>query len=322
MKAINEAKFFKQIPWFFEHPSGILTEIAQNSYRSGATGLDIELKDNILTAKDNGCGIGSPEPLLVLADSAWAEDIEENQNPAGWGLFFLYSIAYRVFFRSKFGSIVIDCGRYLSDAVYRENILGDVSSHGTFDGFYLEAVLKEVVSDKIDLEKHRLEYFPLSITLNGNAVERKDVGRDCHNYQIKDMYKGNPVYIKLSEKYYFFGKEMPSSISDLVSKLKVIWYGIPIVQNTSCDDKFVIDVRNGSPLTPVLPYRHSIKHDKKLEEFWNFIRKTVADYCISYINDPGHTDTDQLVARMGDIERVGTQAELVSRTLNLQTYTP
>ena len=44
-----------------------------------------------------------------------------------------------------------------------------------------------------------------------------------------------------------------------------------------------IEVSEGDPLTPVLPYRTSIKHDEKAERFLEFVRKEVAGWCIEEI---------------------------------------
>src|SRR3989304_5853795 len=76
-------------------------EQAQNAVRSGATGLNITLKDGVLKTIDNGSGAVDPMSLFVLADSNWPEEVEENQKPAGWGLFFLYSISEEVVFTSR-----------------------------------------------------------------------------------------------------------------------------------------------------------------------------------------------------------------------------
>jgi hypothetical protein len=40
---INEEKLFKLLPYFFDRPSAVFLEIAQNAHRSGATKLAITL---------------------------------------------------------------------------------------------------------------------------------------------------------------------------------------------------------------------------------------------------------------------------------------
>jgi hypothetical protein len=43
-------------------------------------------------------------------------------------------------------------------------------------------------------------------------------------------------------------------------------------------------VCEGDPLTPVLPYRTSIKHDEKAERFLEFVRKDAAGWCVEQIS--------------------------------------
>ena len=74
-KTINEERLFNLLPYFFDHPSSVLVEIAQNAVRSGATGLNITLKDGVLKTIDNGSGAVDPMSLFVLADSTWPEGV-------------------------------------------------------------------------------------------------------------------------------------------------------------------------------------------------------------------------------------------------------
>ncbi len=84
---INEEKLFKLLPYFFDRPSSVLLEIAQNAYRSGAFYLDITLKGAELEVTDDGSGTDNPKALVCLAESDWSSPVMENQMPAGWGLF-------------------------------------------------------------------------------------------------------------------------------------------------------------------------------------------------------------------------------------------
>ena len=115
MTMINEKRLFKFLPHFFEKPEGVLIEIAQNALRAGATKLDISLHDNQLYARDNGAGTMNPASLVTLSDSGWDSDVEENQMPAGWGLFMLFSLCEAVEFRSLFGDMYIVCEDFLNN---------------------------------------------------------------------------------------------------------------------------------------------------------------------------------------------------------------
>jgi len=302
-KSINEDRLFSLLPYFFENPYSVLVEIAQNAARSGATRLDITIQGNRLTTVDDGKGIDNPASLFVLADSDWDEDVEKNQNPAGWGLFFLYSIAERVMFRSGFGSVEIDCERYLKERDYRLNVLNNVGP-GPLKGFRIEADLKPELRDRITAGTNELGWFPLDITFNGTPVDKASID-DLGSYAIKTTYQGNRVLIE--PKNFFV-----DSPGALVRNLHVVWYGISI----PCDryrltkPAVVIEVTNGSPLTPVLPYRKSVKQDEKIEAFWRFLKGVVVKYCTAYINAPENKDERKLRSYMKTMECIAGQKEL------------
>lgn len=302
IKTVNEDRLFSLLPYFFDNPSSVVIEIAQNAQRSGATRLDITLENGILRTFDNGSGTDNPEPLFVLADSSWSEEVEENQKPAGWGLFFLYSIAESVIFASKFGTVEVDCHKYLSDGSYRANILSNIDSGRGFSGFSIEAILRAEVRDNILDSIDRLSWFPLDVTVNGLPVAQKNAEDEFGNYDICTVYEGNRVYIKTSN--------FPDSSQRLLDKLMTIWYGIPVNTRWWTNPAVVIDVKEGTPLTPVLPYRQTIKQDEKFDAFWKFIRNVVVEHTTRCINGAEIKDESRLKAHMENMERLGTQEEL------------
>ncbi len=195
---INEEKLFKLLPYFFDKPSAVLLEIAQNAHRSGATKLAVTLKGNILEVEDDGSGTDNPRALICLAESDWPSEIMENQMPAGWGLFFLISVSVTVSYTSLFGTLTVDCKRFLNKASYRENALSLVDeSARTERGFRIEARLMDGVFKSVAYLQvlDGLSYFPMSITMNGSLVKRKKLSETCKNYPIKTSYMGNAVYV-------------------------------------------------------------------------------------------------------------------------------
>ncbi|MFI5294361.1 MAG: hypothetical protein ACHQ0Y_04980 [Thermodesulfovibrionales bacterium] len=304
---INADRLFKLLPCFFSDPSTSLVEIAQNSHRARASQLTITLKDNVLTAVDNGRGAKHAEPLFVLADTGWDEETVRDQNPAGFGIFHLVSIATEIIFRSLFGSVTVDATRLLNDKPYRESILGRVNREDTCEGFFVKIVL----SDKVDLNLHRaqLKYFPMDITLNGEAVERKHASDG--EFIIKTTYKDNFLGIKesiLSDVRYYSGSDIENAALPLV-----IWYGIKIPhERNDCRRSVILDITTGSPLTPVLPFREKMKRDDSWNTFLDFVREQTAEYCVSYINDRSNNNVEDLAKRMKFLSVFGTQEQLNS----------
>ena len=72
------------------------------------------------------------------------------------------------------------------------------------------------------------------------------------------------------------------SVDSFLNHVSLVWYGMPLNVTGYLHD-VAIDVREGDPLTPVLPYRTSIKHDEKAERFLEFVRKEVAAWCMEQI---------------------------------------
>jgi hypothetical protein len=276
---INEEKLFKLLPYFFDRPSAVLMEIAQNAYRSGARKLAITLKGTCLEAEDDGSGTDNPRALVCLAESDWPEEVTENQMPAGWGLFFLISVSETVAYTSLFGTLTVECKRFLHDTSYRHNLLNSVDGTTKCDrGFRIKARLVEGVFKAVPYIEalDRLCYFPVTITINGSIVRQKKLSEACKHYAIKTRYQGNPVYINPS------GGMFLGSVESFLNHVSLVWYGIPLNVYGYLHD-VVIEVHDGDPLTPVLPYRTSVKQDGKADEFLNFVRKQVASWCIGQI---------------------------------------
>ena len=311
IKSINEERLFRKLPFFFEKPSSALIELAQNASRAGGTRLDITLDGRILTVRDDGRGSENPAALFVLAESDWAEGVEA-QNPAGWGLYFILCLSDSLTCRSGFGSMTVDCEKYLNSALYRANILDLINVEDSSEGFFLSAHLKKGVEKTILRDSERLRFFPLDILINGVQVKKTDLAAEA-GYEsprsstqspvIRRSYEGNDLFIEVT-------KYLHTSSATMAQQMLLVWYGIPI--DNRMGSKYVfIDVKKGSPLTPVLPYRSSVREDERLSAFCAFVRKAVVEYCTERINDPSFKDESALVKLMETMEQLATQEELV-----------
>ncbi|MFA5790585.1 MAG: hypothetical protein WC976_05965 [Caldisericia bacterium] len=309
-KFVNEGRLLKQVHYFFEDPSTVIVELAQNAKRSKATNLDLTLKDNVLTATDNGVGLTDPKPMFVLADIGWDKNTEANEVPAGWGLFFLYAISEKVTFKSRFGSISVDCKKFLEDEAYRKNLLSTVNKKNRVNGFVVTAVLKKDMAVKLSGRYNDsdisflLGYFPLHIKYNGKDVKCPVKG--YLKYPIKTKYQGNDVWIDTGSNL--------SDVHELKDHLLVIFHGIMINPASLCGPYVVIEITQGHPLTPVLPYRHSIQSDKNLEQFYSFVRDAAAKYCVEFINKTENTPEtfESIKDAFKTLTSIATQEELNS----------
>ncbi len=311
---INEEKLFKLLPYFFDKPSAVLLEIAQNAHRSGARRLAVTLNGNILEVEDDGSGTDNPRALICLAESDWPTEVMENQMPAGWGLFFLISVSETVTYTSLFGTLTVDCKRFLNEAFYRENALSLVDgSARTERGFRIKARLLEGVFKSVAYLQvlDGLAYFPMSVTMNGSLVKRKKLSEACKNYAIKSSYMGNAVYVNPK------GGMFLGSLDLFLNHVSLVWYGIPLNVTGYLHD-VAVEVREGDPLTQVLPYRTSIKHDAKAERFLEFVRKEVAAWCLTRIRafeQQPHEDMKDMVNIMRLAGELLSSEELDSLSL-------
>ena len=294
---INEEKLFKLLPYFFDRPSAVLLEIAQNAHRSGACRLAITLKGAILEVEDDGSGSDNPQALVCLAESDWPCEVMESQMPAGWGLFFLISVSESVSYTSLFGTLTVDCKRFLTEASYRDNVLSLVDGSARTDkGFRIKAHLMEGVFKSVPYLQvlERLAYFPMSITINGSLVKQKKLSEACKHYPIRTSYMGNAVYLNPN------GGMFLRSVESFLSHVSLVWYGMPL-NVTGYLHEVAIEVREDDPLTPVLPYRISIQHDEKAERFLEFVRREVAAWCLMRIRafaEQPHEDMKDMIGIM------------------------
>ena len=308
---INEDKLFRLLPAFFDKPSKVIIEIAQNAFRSGAKNLDISIKDNALRVVDDGSGTNNPHALFCLAESGWSEDVTEQQTPAGWGLFYLMSLSEEVAYTSRFGTVRVDCSAFLNDHAYRDSVLDRVDTSKTTErGFSVEAVLKAGVMKSLDscLIRRHLRFFRLDITYNGERIKRETLADKCHDYDIKTRYLDNDVYIKTRRS-----SSLTSLNESFLRGVIMVWYGTPI-GGTSYLENVVIDVEKNAPLTPVLPYRSSISFDEKAQKFIEFVRAEVSRWCLAKIRnyDPGCQSARQISDIMDLAADIITQEELDS----------
>jgi len=317
--AVNTERFFKEISHFFENIDGVLTEIAQNAHRAGATTLNIKIdkENNTLTAEDNGHGADSVAPMFCLADSAWSKEVEEGQMPAGWGLFYLMAISERVAYQSAFGYVEVDCNRFLGGHEYREGLFGLIKPNEKATGFRLVANLKEGVAARLtDLCEQwkspwnypsNLSYFPLDIVINGMRVERHSLSEKIEGgYTTLEYKPGCTIYLKPLSRGRLFrdGKAIYDHIG-------VVFHGIPInvCRNFYAYSEVFIDVTEGCPLTPVLPYRTAIKKDEKLAELCEYIRQYIVDTIVQEMESRQRKDKD-ITNMLLLAEDVMKQAEL------------
>lgn len=318
-KTVNEDRMLKLIHNFFENPRTLITELVQNAVRAKAKKITINTGNGRLIVTDDGEGCDSISPILTLAESDWDKEVEENQQPAGWGLFVLYCLAREVEISSKFGTLKFDAGLFLNDARYRDSIsYALIEKDKKAEGFCISATLKDAGLEKniINIDDHILQFFPINIQINGRDIKQMPIEEIGKGHLIKTTYMGNEVFIGTKNLSF---PQLNITPSVFVPRPAVIWYGIPISpdMDVACAP-VIIKVTQGAPLTPVLPFRTSIKQDKKFHQFQEFVRKQIVEYCIEKINrrkattgtDTGAETTLTELIHMRVMRNLATQEEI------------
>lgn len=321
---INEDRFFSLLPYFFDHPAGVLPELAQNACRAGATQIELSRDGRVLTVLDNGVGADSPVPLVVLAESNWSKEVETEQMPAGWGLSFLVCLSEKVTYRSRFGSITLDCPRFLSDPTYRDGFHSLVDSEdGIPGGFQIEAILKDDgTAEKVWEGRTSLIAFPLQIIVNGEVLEKYNP--DKFKFDFETQYEGNRVLVRFHpNSHRFYYRSSGDFASNFKSDLSVVWHGFFIGENRMQADDFGSDARvlllveHGAPVNPVLPFRREVKEDAKFDLFRETIRKKSVEQATKIVNDISivpsrhrYTSDCRITDAMAFLVSAATQEEL------------
>jgi len=291
MEIINENKLYQVINRFFTDPKNLLGELIQNACRAKADKIDIIMGkekesgipgENTLYIQDNGTGIHDLKALLGIAYSDW-DDSVETQEPAGMGFLQLIASACSVKVESVFGSLLIDCDRFLHNAEYRRQLINQKQkSNLTRKGTTILAELKNPANQYMYFDQSLYSGFDAKVIINGIRVEPFTLSTVLDQVKAKELpyklctFQNNQLLISFSGKYNY-----------PYSSKRINWYGqfIPyqftLKQGNSINIYY--DVKNGTPLTPVYPDRVSLAKDSKLKEFEAFLNREMTDLIKEYI---------------------------------------
>lgn len=299
---VNTNKLYAVIGKFFGSREHLLFELIQNSRRAKAKQIRIDLPykgdtpftdllspESVLRLQDDGKGINDLIALLGLAFSAWEKDIA-SQEPAGLGFMQLISLSRQVYVLSRFGTLWLDCQRFLNDADYRQQCVFAPQAKAAIEkGTIIYAELNGLPHQFILANELAYQgYYGSKLTLNGKEITYNSINKQLKAANktgcpyLLDEYQGNKLYLELGDFWY-----IPSYRGSLVN-----WYGqlIPqgIYQGAAANSyvRFYYEVRKGTPLNPRYPDRSQIIGDSQLDAFQAKVNtlalKLIGDYFKSY----------------------------------------
>jgi len=264
----------------------VLSEILQNSQRSGSTSVDITTKENSFTIQDNGHGllngIDGFHTLLKLAESNFDNDTIEDQDPMGVGIVSLltHDQINEVTFTSGSLELTIDTKRWWNEPGYYSTwferlVTPDHPTTGLrilatcspklVKAIHTTLAAKDQISpydDKVLQCSSPAQGYEgiLTITLNAEPVRTT-----------------LPLWTKLRELFVsttYKGCKLDIGYDSSRSRSTVLWYGQLIMQRGMLNDfHFHLEVKSGRPINPLSPTRAGVIQDAAYKELIEFIKK-------------------------------------------------
>lgn len=315
---INTEKLISQIPRYFNNDiNTIISELIQNSTRAGASfiKLDYRKDHDYLIIVDDGKGIDDIIESITIANSVWDNSIMENQDPAGVGIFSTFSISYKVEISSKFGTLIIDPELFFSSRDYRLRLKDSIDIDNIYEeGTMIVLSLKDIktvekliswinasINYNYEFTKHNLDIItPDGVITAFDINKTREALKDKSIFFKETTYEGNTCFIFIPQT---------DSVINAYNNSIVKYYGHHISYQHRDVFNCLIDIREGSPLTPVLPARASIIEDEKFDIFHKEMKRVFMKYILM------EYDNGNLVSLLK--ERVGYNT---ARLYNLITF--
>lgn len=304
---------------FFKSPESAVQEMLQNAYRSYLPHVPGRVNEIIVTWVQNkkvlvvtDYGRGIRDPLLMLSPMAseWADNVRQDQDPAGLGVFGILAFSDAVTWNSTFGSIRIESQRFFKDATYRSQLRQMVDTSAPL-----------ATGTVVMCENFRAEYmlvmnyvraigglFPQTkVMLCGQAVPPDQalrwpvigkIGNSLVRSSWTDMQShcsyNQPIMFWHGHKIPVTGRREPPVVGVYHSKYGPLEIGQP--------KGLVVEILDENVITPQLPDRQSLVMDDVTTEF---LRKLDAIW-VDYVGEAMENRLDHLVGTAGIFAREGT----------------
>jgi hypothetical protein len=239
-----------------------LNELLQNARRAEASAVKITLLDNrYLIIEDDGTGILDPQTLLILGETNWSEETQQQEDPAGMGIF---SLANRdVTIRSH------DWQVHLTPAHFSGEATASVESCEAIEGTRLSFKITEAETSALHSSVCQVaQFYPLPVLLNGEAIPQQD-------FLQKAVYVENwhGLRIGVRRKYQWEGAS------------QINFYGLTLTQmlpNLYCNSVTLsvrVDVVDCPQLQLVLPARKEVVQNG----FWTTLNIFIGTVLYRYV---------------------------------------
>jgi hypothetical protein len=270
---VSQATLSKVSRLFNASLTDCFNELLQNARRAGASVVIVTLtRDCQLVIMDDGVGIANPQTLLTLGKSDWSSEIQQQEDPAGMGIF---SLANRnVLIRSHNWQVQLTPAHFAGEAIAVVEPCEMIS--GTRLSFRVEEAETSSFNRKIE---QIAKFYPLPVWLNGEEISRQA-------FLSEALYVENwqGLRIGIRQKYQWG------------STASINFYGLILDQalpSLCCNGETLlgrVDVVDCPQLKLVLPARKETVQD----EFWSNLTIEVQRILYRYVATLDHHDLSHL----------------------------
>ena len=168
---VNPANLIKNLRFSFTNKTTVLAELMQNARRAQATQVNFNFcpETKTLQVSDNGCGIGSIETLLTVAESGWDAELVALEHPFGVGFLSALFACRHITVVSRSGRIAVNTDDVLSFKPVTIRPVTDWDRIASITMVGVELELRETAD-----ELKRLACgFPIPVLFNGRKPRQK-----------------------------------------------------------------------------------------------------------------------------------------------------
>jgi hypothetical protein len=275
----------------------VISEILQNSQRSGSTSVDITTTENSFTIQDNGHGllngIDGFHTLLKLAESNFDNDTIDDQDPMGVGIVSLltHDQVNEVTFTSGSLELTIDTKRWWNEPGYYSTWFERLVTpdHPTTDLRILVTCSPELVKAVHTTLAAKDQISPFDDrVLQCSSPAQGYEGILTITLNAEPVRTTLPLWTKLRELFIsttYKGCKLEIGYDSSRSRSTVLWYGQLIMQRGMLDDfHFHLEVKSGRPINPLSPTRAGLIQDAAYKELIEFIKKELFKFIFNPAN--------------------------------------
>lgn len=250
---------------FNQSPQGLLLELLQNCRRAQATKIDIRTSEEApgktqVSLSDNGVGIKNPDHLLHLGHTGWKEDVQLQESPAGMGFFSLCHLSEGVQIHS------LNWKLHIPPEAFQGKTPCQPTETATRQGTQIEFCLSLPEEKVNEILKELGKHFPVAIKINGKDLQQFPFLQDA--LFIAECPGGSiGVYNKIKNL-------QPQEANINFYGHKVHWKLTP----TPWEHTTKVDAHSNDLLDLVLPARHTLVENQKLDELQKLCRQAVYSF--------------------------------------------